>query len=149
MLKNYKFRFDIWALLLFLLIMLPNLIWSVIPAPDDVLRKESVTATIDLITSACQVLMIASLTFLNNTESPKFGLTPLVIGAGVCCLIYYLCWWAYYQGIVGPLIIMGLTLPPSLAFVMYAIDRKNLIAAILALCFTAGHSVYAIMNFIL
>lgn len=41
--KKYKFGFNIWSLMLFLLIMLPNLLWFVFPAPNDTLRKESIT----------------------------------------------------------------------------------------------------------
>ncbi len=34
MLKKYKIGFDIWGALLFLIIMIPNFIWFVIPAPN-------------------------------------------------------------------------------------------------------------------
>ena len=47
MLKKYKLSFDIWGLLLFLIIMIPNFIWFLYPAPNDVLRADSVTGGID------------------------------------------------------------------------------------------------------
>jgi hypothetical protein len=47
LLKPYRFGFDIWGLLLFLLVMLPNFIWFAVPAPNDVLRAESVTPITD------------------------------------------------------------------------------------------------------
>jgi len=47
MLNKYKISFDIWALLLFLIIMIPNFIWLAIPAPNDILRTDSITKTID------------------------------------------------------------------------------------------------------
>lgn len=37
-LREYKLSLDIWGLLLFWIIMLPNFIWFVVPAPNDVLR---------------------------------------------------------------------------------------------------------------
>ena len=40
MLKNYKLSFEIWGLLLFLIVMIPNFIWFAIPAPNDILRAE-------------------------------------------------------------------------------------------------------------
>ncbi len=49
MLKEYKFGFNIYGLLLFLIIMIPNFIWFAVPAPNDVLRTESVTEVIDTI----------------------------------------------------------------------------------------------------
>ena len=57
-LKEYKFGFNIYGLLLFLIIMIPNFIWFAVPAPNDVLRTESVTEVIDTIASVCQVLMV-------------------------------------------------------------------------------------------
>lgn len=149
MLKKYKTSFDVWALLLFLIIMMPNFIWAFVPAPRDILRADSVTGTIDSIASICQALMIASLCFLKNSESQKLRATPLIVGAGLCCLLYYLSWFAYYMGMVGAIVVLGLTVPPCLAFLLYAVDRKNRIALIPTLLFTAGHLVYAAANFII
>ena len=42
-LKKYKFEFDIWGFVLFLVIMIPNFIWFKIPASNDILRTESVS----------------------------------------------------------------------------------------------------------
>ena len=56
--KNYKLGFNIWGLLLFLIIMLPNFIWFAIPAPNDILRADSVTPTVDAIGSFCQIFFI-------------------------------------------------------------------------------------------
>ncbi len=53
MLKKYRLRFDIWGLLLFLIIMAPNFIWFAVPAPNDVLRTDSVTETLDTAASVC------------------------------------------------------------------------------------------------
>ena len=58
MLKKYKMGFDAWGLVVFLIIMIPNFIWSAVPAPDDILRTESTTKVIDAIGSVAQVIMI-------------------------------------------------------------------------------------------
>ena len=71
MLKKYKLSFDIWGLLLFLIIMIPNFIWFLYPAPNDVLRADSVTGGIDNIASVCQVLMVMVLCIFVNKESCK------------------------------------------------------------------------------
>ena len=49
MLQKYKLSFDIWGLLLFLIIMIPNFIWFAVPAPNDILRANSITETVDTI----------------------------------------------------------------------------------------------------
>ena len=60
MIKKYKIGFDIWGLIIFIIIMIPNFIWFAVPAPNDILRGESITETVDVIASICQVLMVIS-----------------------------------------------------------------------------------------
>ena len=83
-LKEYKFGFNIYGLLLFLIIMIPNFIWFAVPAPNDVLRVELVTEVIDAIASVCQVLMVISLCIFANIKSHKFHITPLIILVIIC-----------------------------------------------------------------
>ena len=64
--KKYRFAFDPWGLLLFLLMMLPNFVWFAVPAPNDILRQESVTPVVDGIASVCQVLLAATLCAVVN-----------------------------------------------------------------------------------
>ena len=71
-LKEYKFGFNIYGLLLFLIIMIPNFIWFAVPAPNDVLRTESVTEVIDTIASVCQVLMVISFVYFCNHQFTTF-----------------------------------------------------------------------------
>ena len=45
--EKYRFGFEFWGLLLFLIIMIPNFIWFAVPVVNDVLRVESVTPVAD------------------------------------------------------------------------------------------------------
>ena len=147
-LKAYRFGFDIWGLILFLLVMLPNFIWFAVPAPNDVLRTESATPIIDAIASVCQVLTVACLCFVINQERSKLWFSPLVIAAVICVVIYYTGWALYYSGIVNAWVVLLLTVPPCLAFILFAIDRKNLPAVLFANGFAVCHLVFGIVNFI-
>ncbi len=147
-LKEYKFGFNIYGLLLFLIIMIPNFIWFAVPAPNDVLRAESVTEVIDTIASVCQVMMVIALCVFVNVKSHKFHITPLIILAIICCLIYFASWVGYYSGTVNTGVILGLTIPPCLAFLFFAIDRKNMIAVVPISIFLICHLTYGIVNFI-
>lgn len=149
MFKKYRFGFDIWGLVLFLIIMIPNFIWFVIPAPNDILRTNSITEIPDRIASVCQGFMIAALCILINQERKKLSITPFIIAMITCCLLYFISWIIYYQGIVNTLVILGLTIPPCLAFLFWAIDRKNGIAVIPISIFTICHFIYAMVNFII
>lgn len=148
-LKKYKLSFDIWGLLLFLIIMIPNFIWFSVPASNDVLRADSVTEVVDTIASICQVLLFIALCIFVNRRSRKFRITPLIITVMICCLLYFASWIGYYFGIVNTVIILGLTIPPCLAFMFFAIDRKNMIAVVPISIFLFCHLIYGIVNFII
>lgn len=148
-LKKYKLSFDIWGLLLFLIIMIPNFIWFAVPAPNDVLRADSVTGAIDAVASVCQVLMVIALCIFVNRKRCKFRVTPLIIAVIICCLLYFASWISYYVGMVNTVIILGLTVFPCLAFMLFAIDRKNMIAVVPISVFTICHLIYGVVNFII
>lgn len=145
--EKYKFGFDIWGAVVFLVIMIPNFIWFAVPAPNDVLRDDSITDSFDIIASVCQVLMAAALCAIINRKRKKISITPLIIAAMICCLLYFACWIIYYIGVVNMIVILGLTVPPCLAFLFFAVDRKNMLAVIPILIFTVCHLIYAVVNF--
>lgn len=149
MFKQYRIGFDVWGLVLFLVIMLPNFIWFAVPPLHDPLRAESITATLDTIASVCQVLLVASLCLLINKESEKIGVGPSSIAVIACCLLYYLSWLLYYLVVANAFVILALTIFPCLAFVFFAVNRKNMIALVFALGFTLCHVAYGIINFII
>lgn len=147
--KNYKFGFEIWGLNLFLIIMLPNFIWFAVPAPNDILRAESVTKVADAIGSVCQVVMVAALCVLIHKERKKFSITSLIKAVIVCCLLYWGSWILYYTGVTSAAVILGMTVAPCLAFLFFALDRKNRIALIPIGVFTVCHVIFGVVNFII
>ena len=149
MLKKYRFGFEPWGLFLFFVIMIPNFIWFFVPAPKDILRADSVTGILDTAASVCQVLMVAALCMLQNKECRKLSLTPVNLAVLCCCVLYFASWIVYYAGMANTLVILGLTAPPCLAFLFFAVDRRNGIAAAPALIFTICHLIYGAVNFIL
>lgn len=146
--RSYKFSFDLWGLLLFLIIMLPNIIWFALPAPRDVLRNDSVTPLIDGAASVFQVIMVAALCLIINKEAShpmKNGFRTAVI-TGVA--LYFIGWILYYNGVTAPAVILGLCIAPCAAFILFAAARKNIIALASAVIFTICHLIYGIVNFI-
>lgn len=146
--KKYKFGFDIWGLVLFLLIMFPNIFWFAFPAPNDILRGESITQTADIIAEIFQVIMIVMLCFIKNKNSKKLSVkSKCILGTFGCCLCYFIAWILYYQSIVYTPIILSLCIFPCTAFLLYEIDRKNYIAIIPTAVFSLCHLIYGIVNF--
>ena len=146
--NQYRFGFDVWGLILFLLVMLPNFIWFAVPAPNDVLRTDLVTPIVDAIASVCQVLTVACLCFIINKERVKLRFSPLVIAAIVCVVVYYIGWVLYFTGNANTWVVLLLTIPPCLAFILFAADRKNFPAVLFATLFAVCHLIFAIVNFI-
>ncbi len=149
MAKKYTMGFDPWVPVLFCAIMLPNIIWAFLPAPDDILRTPSVTPAVDAAGSVLQVLMIAALCMLRSAEDIQNGPPLLLWGTGLCTAVYWLSWVLYYLGQTGAPVIAGLTLPPCLAFVLFALWRRHLPGLAAAGGFTLCHVIFALVNFII
>lgn len=147
--KKYKIGFDLWALLLFLVIMLPNFIWMYIPAPNDILRFSSITPIIDTIGSIFQVIFILLMCILIRKDRAKIKFFKIIIGTIISVICYFIGWIFYYCGFTNSLIIVLLTIPPCLAFLLYTIDRKNVLALISVIIFTICHIIYGFVNYII
>lgn len=146
--KEYRFGFEVWGLVLFIGIMLPNFVWFAVPAPNDILRGESVTEIADIIGSVFQAVMIAALCLLKRTDCPKLRFSPFIVGAIACCIAYWSGWVLYYNGIADAVVVLMLTVPPCGAFLLFTLDRKNYIASVPVCGFTVCHLIYALANFI-
>lgn len=147
--QKYKLHLNILALILFLVIMIPNFYWFSVPAPNDILREESVTEILDTIASVSQVLMAIALCIFINKDSKRIRITPLIIASAVSCLLYYIVWIFYYHGIANTVVILALCIFPCLAFLFFAVDRKNFIAVIPIVIFSVCHLFYGLINFVL
>ena len=77
-LKRYRFGLEPWALLLFALIMLPNILWAFMPAPDDVLRVESLLRRAQIISEHRQKIgeTILECDSLTVTRDGKSSILP-------------------------------------------------------------------------
>ncbi|MBD5429276.1 hypothetical protein [Lactobacillus sp.] len=148
MLKNYKLTFDPWSLMLFLIIMIPNLIWFVIPAPNDILRINSTTEVLDTFSSIFQILMMITLCFFKNTKAEPIRCSPLIIATLLCCLLYFVSWILYYSSVANDLIIVSLATAPCLIFLLFDIDRKNWFALGPILLFSICHIISGLINLV-
>ena len=148
MLKKYRFGFEWRGLMLFLAIMVPNFIWMAVPAPNDILRVDSRTPVTDTIGTVCQIAFVACLCLLIRNDQKPFCITGMIKGVIVTAVLYYICWILYYQGVANAAVIVGLTVFPCAAFLLFAIDRRNMCATVPIILFTACHLVYATVNFL-
>lgn len=137
------------GLILFLLIMIPNFIWFSIPAPNDILRNESITPVIDRVASICQIFMVIALCIIINTECKKHIMRKLLVGIAVSTMMYFGGWIFYYQGITNLLIVLNMCIAPCVSFMLFSIARKNIVALTFLIIFMICHIMYGVINFIL
>lgn len=147
MLKHYRFGFNPWGLVLFLVTMIPTIVWLVVPAPNDILRAESATPTVDAIGFVLQVLFVAMICLVVRKE--RYRNSILIVATIISVTLYFVGWILYYLEMTSPAVILLLSLPPCLAFIFYAGACRNLLALILSIGFTVCHMIYASVNFIL
>ncbi len=147
-LRSYGFKFDKWALLLCLLVLLPTFVWMAFPVPDDLLRIESCTPVWDTVGSVFQTVMMAALCLLRNRQASSRCSVPLRWSIVAMLLLYWLAWFLYYAGFFNMLILMLLVVPPCLCFFLFAWERRNAWALLAAIGFLCCHLVFAVMNFL-
>lgn len=71
----------------------------------------------------------------------KYGIT-------VAVLLYFAGWVLYYAGMTNAVVIMDLCIAPCVAFILFALARKNAVALVAAIGFILCHMYYGIVNFV-
>lgn len=138
--RNYRIRFMPWGLVLFGLIMLPNMLWFAVPAQNDVLKQSAELPWLDSVQMVFQIVMIGCLCMLENVQAKPFRLrNPLILAVLGCCTVYYITWAVYFAGYVNGLILMALCLFPSTAFLLYGLDRRNMPGVVTGAMFALCH----------
>lgn len=93
--------------------------------------------------------MVIALSLLINEQRSQRIHKGIRTGIILPIAYYFMGWIAYYTGYVSVLIILNLTVAPCIAFILFSIARKNVVALLSASVFTLCHLIYAIVNFIL
>lgn len=143
--SSKTFSFDWRGLVLFLLIMIPNLIWFACPAPDDVLRHTTDHKILDSIMSVTQIAMVVSLCISGKqTKQNSWQRYATIL---LFVLLYYGFWLLYYQATTNAMILWGLTIFPCLAFLLLARAEESKLALFLTILFTICHMVNTFLSF--
>ena len=141
--RQYRFGFSKEGLVAFLLPMLPNIVWVLIPPANDILLTNTASFPVwEAIASISQWLMIALLVGLVRADTGKGQRSKEMLRCAAACLVgYYVCWVLYYIGIVNPWLFIGMAVLPAAYFVLVALWLKNHIACIPAVLFGILHTV--------
>ena len=146
--KHYRLGFDPWGLGLFLLIMIPNFVWFALPAPNDILRAESVTPLLDNLGQIVQIVLAAAMCGVVNSANGGSGKRGLVAGVVLCVVLYFAGWAVYYTGVTSAAVVLTLCLAPCGAFLFHSAARGNAPALLAAGGFAVCHLISTVVNFI-
>lgn len=145
---KYRLGFDVSAVILFILILLPNIFWAFLPAPNDILKTESRAPLIDAFATTFQVLMLTVLISVKNINYKKVNYRPFIVLTVISGLLYYICWVLYYFNTVTNAVLIGLCVFPCCSFLFYALARKNYLALIPVSIFSVLHFISTVINFL-
>ena len=143
-LERYKWGFDFWALILFAMLMLPNIIYWCIPGYSDL----GGDGLIDTFANILQVFGVGLLVFLVQKEKAekkkKYFFDSLFMTVTLLILLYYAAWFIYFFGTLNTGVILFLAGCPCIALVLFAIERKNYIALVPLAIFSILHIISAL-----
>lgn len=139
---QFKFGVDFWAIGLFALLMIPNIVWWCYSPSNDPLRHVTAPTALDVFTYIFQAVSLAVLMFVvrrdrerqrPNFDSPFFTFTLLPL------VLYYAAWIFYFCGNPNIAVLIFLGAFPCIALACFACLRKNWIALCPIAVFSALH----------
>ncbi|WP_058301097.1 hypothetical protein [Gorillibacterium timonense] len=129
------------GLVVFLLVMVPNLFYFWLPQADADLVKAEHNGSYrlwTLIEHASQAVMVALLVFLTSRSSSSF-LSPYTLGMAVFLLSYYGMWGFYFRGRRNRLLLLGMAVFPVVYFVLAQLWLHNVPALVPTGIFGIAH----------
>ena len=148
--KRYRVGFSKEGLTAFLLAMLPNILWALVPPANDVLAANAMVFPVwEAIASLSQWVMIAALVILVRADTGKGQRSKAMLCYAAACLVgYYACWILYYSGIACPWLFIGMAVLPTAYFTLAALWLKNRIALVPAILFGTIHIALACVTYL-
>ncbi|MHA7965348.1 hypothetical protein ACX93W_14475 [Paenibacillus sp. CAU 1782] len=136
---HYAWGFSWKGLILFLLVMLPNLLYIWIPAPVAKKIEGPGFLALSILEHGSQALFVVLLLFLTSTKISSMQ-SPYIYGMGGLLLGYYALWVLFFAGMADKTAWMALAVIPVLYFVLAELWLHNIPAILPTLLFGAAHA---------
>lgn len=148
--KNYKIGFSFVGLIAFIIPMIPNIFWALLPpVATDLPANTAATPAIDILQAVSQYLMIAVLIMIINKERKSSISKKWIAGIAVTCLLgYLLSWVVYYTVAITPMLLVGMAVLPSIYFICVGLYLENYISLLPAIIFAASHITTTMQNYL-
>lgn len=144
-LKEYALGLDRWGLLLFAVIMLPNIVAMCVPAFSSRFAENS---ALDVAAVVFQVFAVAALLFIVRREEERLRLSPLVTAALLALIAYLIAWGFFFFGYLSSAVWLLLAVMPCIALLCFEIERKNVFALPFTVVFAVLHIISACITYL-
>ena len=147
-LRSYRLGFDKKGLGLFLVMLLPNIVWVLLPPSFDIFGGPSKTPRLDAWMEIFRWVLVGTQCLLvNKARQPEFKTKSFFTVTGLL-LVYLLGWSFYYAGFVNPITILILCLAPCAAFLVFAVASENFFALVASALFAVCHVLQCVLNYL-
>jgi hypothetical protein len=148
--KDYGIGFSLKGLVAFMLVMVPNIIWMIVPPPNNpIAGNNAPSPLLESVLVISQATMIALLIMLIPRGKRAGQGTNIFTGlASICLAGYYGSWIAYYAGIAHPWILVGMAALPSVYFIAVGLWLQNYVSLVPSVVFAITHTAITCFNFL-
>lgn len=144
---GYRFGVDFWAIGLFGLLMLPNIVWWCYSPGNDVLRHIAAPPALDVFSYIFQILTLGVLMFVarSDREDQRINFeSPFFTFELISLVLYYAAWIFYFCAFVNIAVLLFMAVFPCVALGCFAFLRRNWIALAPLAVFAALHLAWVI-----
>ena len=148
MMNNIKFGFSWIGLIVFLLPMLINIVYVILPPKNAPTTQQETNKILEIIEQSTRMLYMLAIVFLVSKEKVDFTSAWMFIGL-IFLILYYMVWFRYFLGgrdvdLLGKKFLfvpMPLAVFPVIYFIFEAIWLNNYIAVLFMLIFGIAHNI--------
>jgi len=143
---NYYFGFSWRGFIIFLLPMIPNILYFLFPAPDRSVNNGNSHFILDILEHGAQTIFIFMLIFVIREQASQLPF-PYITGIGIVLLFYYVLWIFYFTGTTNLFILLGMAVLPVVYFILAEIWLNNYLAIIPTALFGVIHIILTYIDF--
>lgn len=143
---DMKFKFSILGVIIFMLPMLINIVYFMVPTPDAPKVELTHYKWVEMVEQITRVLYAGVICILVSSQKINYKSIYLYVGI-VFLILYYIVWMRYFLGGMDRELLaksfLGVPLPlaifPVLYFICSALWLKNYIAVVIMIIFGIAH----------
>ena len=143
---NYYFGFSWYGFIVFLLPMLPNILYFLIPASTESGKNENSHLVLDILEHGSQAIFIFLLIFVISRQTTEI-LCPYTIIMVISLFIYFVLWIFCFTGKANLIILLGMAVLPVVYFILAEMWLHNYLAILPTAFFGIAHVIITYIDF--